>query len=51
MNHLDNVPEGVDRFNPPWLDDEITEDYFEEIDDEDEEYEEDEEELLDINLD
>ena len=42
----DNYPEGIERFNPPWLDDEYSE---EEIEDE-EECEEEDEDLLAVIL-
>ncbi len=43
MNHEDNYPEGVSRFNPPW-EDEDEQDLPEEEDDEvDSSYEEDKE--------
>ena len=46
LMNQDNYPEGIERFNPPWLDDEYTEEEYSEEEDEDE----DEDEELDILL-
>lgn len=43
----DNYPEGIERFNPPWLDDEYSE---EETEDEEECKDEDELDTLLLNI-
>jgi hypothetical protein len=43
----DNYPEGIERFNPPWLDDEHSE---EEIEDEEECEDEEDLDILLLNL-